>query len=145
MNDRDHRRLKVCFVIPSLAGGGAERVAVQVLNALSDQRWDRSMYLFEGGGPYVADVSSSIRLEIAAASSRPARWRALRRFIRRARPDVVVAFLSYLSVRGGRRRQSHLRDRHANVGVPDRRGLSMVASVAAAVVYDRHAHRLRGG
>ena len=98
MNDRDHRRLKVCFVIPSLAGGGAERVAVQVLNALSDQRWDRSMYLFEGGGPYVADVSSSIRLEIAAASSRPARWRALRRFIRRARPDVVVAFLSYLSV-----------------------------------------------
>jgi glycosyltransferase involved in cell wall biosynthesis len=27
-----------------------------------------------------------------------ARWRALRRFVRRARPDVVVAFLSYLSV-----------------------------------------------
>ena len=98
MNDRDHRRLKVCFVIPSLAGGGAERVAVQVLNALNAERWDRSMYLFEGGGPYVADVSPSIRLEVSAASSRLARWRALRRFVRRARPDVIVAFLSYLSV-----------------------------------------------
>jgi hypothetical protein len=98
MSDRDDRRLKVCFIIPSLAGGGAERVAVQVLNALSDERWDRSMYLFEGGGPYVADLSPSIRLEVSAASSRLARWRALRGFVRRARPDVIVAFLSYLSV-----------------------------------------------
>ena len=42
MNDRDHRRLKVCFVIPSLAGGGAERVAVQVLNALSVRSAERA-------------------------------------------------------------------------------------------------------
>src|SRR5207244_2042128 len=57
-----------------------------------------SMYLFEEGGPYVADVSPSIRLEVSGASSRLAQWRALRRFVRRERPDVIVAFLSYLSV-----------------------------------------------
>jgi glycosyltransferase involved in cell wall biosynthesis len=95
------RRLKVCFVVPSLAGGGAERVAVQVLNALDATRWDRSMFLFERSGPYLADLSPSIRLEAPAGTASPgrlARWNALRRFIRRARPDVIVAFLSYLSV-----------------------------------------------
>src|SRR5205823_14412843 len=90
MNHDDRRRLKVCFVIPSLAGGGAERVAVQILNALDHERWDRSMFLFEATGPFVADVLPAIRLESAAAGSRLARWRALRRFIRRTRPDVIV-------------------------------------------------------
>jgi len=95
------RRLRVCFVVPSLAGGGAERVAVQVLNALDAARWDRSMFLFERSGPYLADVSPSIRLEGPAPSApvgRLGRWNALRQFIRRTRPDVIVAFLSYLSV-----------------------------------------------
>src|SRR5262245_15867511 len=101
MNPSGDRRLRVCFVVPSLAGGGAERVAVQVLNALDGGRWDRSMFLFERSGPYLADVSPSIRLEAAtdaAAGGRVRRWRALRRFIRRTRPDVIVVFLSYLSV-----------------------------------------------
>jgi len=39
-------RSKICFVLPSLNGGGAERAAVQILNALDPAAWDRSMYLF---------------------------------------------------------------------------------------------------
>jgi glycosyltransferase involved in cell wall biosynthesis len=98
MSAADTARLKVCFVVPSLAGGGAERVAVEVLNALDSTRWDRSMFLFDRSGPYLADVSPSIQLEAAPTpSSRFSRWTALRRFIRRMRPDVIVAFLSYLS------------------------------------------------
>jgi len=90
-------RQRVCFVIPSLAGGGAERVAVQVLNALDRSRWDRSLFLFERVGPFLADLSPDITLESADVTSRIGQWRALRRFIRKARPDVVVAFLSYWS------------------------------------------------
>jgi glycosyltransferase involved in cell wall biosynthesis len=90
-------RQSVCFVIPSLAGGGAERVAVQVLNALDRSRWDRALFLFERVGPFLADVSPDITLESADVTSRIGQWRALRRFIRKAKPDVVVAFLSYWS------------------------------------------------
>jgi glycosyltransferase involved in cell wall biosynthesis len=98
MSERQGRPLKVTFAIPSLAGGGAERVAVQVLNALDGERWDRSIFLFERTGPYLADLSPSIRVHAPAAASRLGRWRALRRFIRSERPHVIVAFLSYLSV-----------------------------------------------
>jgi glycosyltransferase involved in cell wall biosynthesis len=99
MSDVAGRRLKVCFVLPSLAGGGAERAAVLILNALDDERWDRWMYLFAREGPYVSEVASKIQVaDSTATRSRVGRWRALRRFVRRVRPDVVVAFLSYVSV-----------------------------------------------
>ena len=90
---------KVCFVLPSLAGGGAERAAVQILNALDDERWDRSMYLFAREGPYLADVSPSIASP-AAAAGRRGRAVAARCGGSSAttRPDVVVSFLSYFTV-----------------------------------------------
>src|SRR3989442_7386321 len=91
-------RHKVCFVLPSLSGGGAERAAVEILNALDANRWDRSMYLFRRDGPYLAHVSPSVHLAAGSRSSHVQRWRELRRFIGTLRPDVVVSFLSYFSV-----------------------------------------------
>ena len=92
------RRRKICFVLPSLAGGGAERAAVHILNALDDQHWDRSMYLFDRVGPYLDEVSPDIHLSAGTDQSRLGRWQALRRFIRETRPEIVVSFLSYFSV-----------------------------------------------
>ena len=92
------RRSKICFVLPSLAGGGAERAAVHILNALDGQQWDRSMYLFDRVGPYLDEVSPEIRLSSGTDQSRFGRWQALRRFIRDTRPEIVVSFLSYFSV-----------------------------------------------
>ena len=38
---------RICFVLPSLNGGGAERAAVHILNELAPaSQWDRSMFLF---------------------------------------------------------------------------------------------------
>ena len=99
MSEHGQPRRKVCFVLPSLAGGGAERAAVQVLNALDGDalgsvdvsvRAQRAV----SRGPVAARFSSWRR----TTASRLGRWRALRRFVRRSRPDVIVAFLSYLSV-----------------------------------------------
>jgi len=57
------------------------------------------MYLFERSGPYLSDVDPAIEIASAAdGASRPARWSALRRYVRRRRPDIVVSFLSYFSV-----------------------------------------------
>ena len=89
---------RVCFVLPSLAGGGAERVAVQVLSALDPTRWDRSMYLFRREGPYLEELPDTVRLASATSESRAGRLLELRRFIRETRPNLVVSFLSYFTV-----------------------------------------------
>ena len=91
-------RRTICFALPSLAGGGAERAAVQILNGLDTDRWDRWLFLFRREGPYLADVASSIQIAGAGNESRFGRWNALRRFTRTVRPDVVVSFLSYFTV-----------------------------------------------
>jgi glycosyltransferase involved in cell wall biosynthesis len=91
-------RRKVCFVLPSLAGGGAERVAVEILNALDPAAWDRSMYLFAKEGPYLEQVADGVHLAGGQSASRFARWRELRRFIASTQPDVVMVFLSYFTV-----------------------------------------------
>jgi glycosyltransferase involved in cell wall biosynthesis len=88
---------RVCFVLPSLAGGGAERVAVTVLNGLDGTAWERSLYLFKREGPYLADVAPGI--EVASGDSEAGgRVSLLRRFFQRTNPDVIVTFLSYVSV-----------------------------------------------
>src|SRR5215210_838939 len=91
-------RRKVCFVLPSLNGGGAERAAVQILNGLDPTHWDRSMFLFAREGPYLADLDAAIAISAADARSRSGRWLALRAFVGRERPEIVMAFLSYFSV-----------------------------------------------
>ena len=88
---------KLCFVLPSLAGGGAERVAVDILNALDPAQWDRSMYLFRREGPYLDALDRSIRLTAGTGGSPVARWLDLRRYLRAERPRLVVSFLSYFS------------------------------------------------
>lgn len=88
---------KVCFVLPSLAGGGAERVAVEILNGLDASAWDRSMYLFSREGPYLSEVAGDVQLASGNSSSRLGRWRELRRFIAATQPDVVMVFLSYFT------------------------------------------------
>ena len=94
---RSHARSRVCFVLPSLNGGGAERAAVQVLNGLDASYWERSMFLFERSGPYLNDVDPAIDLHSAPRPARTARWRALRAFVQRVQPHVVMAFLSFAS------------------------------------------------
>lgn len=71
---------------------------MHILNALDDAAWDKSMYLFTKEGPYLPEVSATIRVTGGAVASRLGRWLALRAFIRATRPDIVVSFLSYFTV-----------------------------------------------
>jgi len=91
-------KMHVCFVLPSLNGGGAERAAVKILNGLDPARFRRSMYVFRREGRYLADVSSEIDLVSASRDDRWSRIAELRRYVRTATPDIVVCFLSYFSV-----------------------------------------------
>jgi len=88
--------MKICFVVPSLTSGGAERVAVTVLSALDPSRHERVLYLFSGErGVYFDRVAPDVRVVIAAQRSWPGRLWELARFLRSTRPDVVMPFLSY--------------------------------------------------
>ena len=82
-------------MVPSLAGGGAERVAVTVLSALDPAKFERVLYLFSGDGVYFDRVAPGVEVVTARGGSWLARLQELTRFLRARRPDVVMPFLSY--------------------------------------------------
>jgi glycosyltransferase involved in cell wall biosynthesis len=85
----------VLFVIPSLADGGAERVAVTVLSALDAKVHERTLYLFSREGVYFDRIARDVKVVIASRTSRVGRLFEFIGFLREARPDVVMPFLSY--------------------------------------------------
>ena len=88
--------MKICFIIPTLSGGGAERVAVTVLGALDGARHERMLYLFSGAdGAYFDRIAPGIRVVIAQRRSWAGRLWELAAFLRSTRPDIVMPFLSY--------------------------------------------------
>ncbi len=105
--------LRVLLLLSSLHGGGAERVAVQLLDGLDPARCDVRMGLLRAAGPYLAGADAA-RIVVApdgarrfdfdgtnAALYRPGRLlgtaftapRAFRAMIAEFRPDVVLSFL----------------------------------------------------
>ena len=88
--------MKICFVIPTLSSGGAERVAVTVLSALDARRHERMLYLFsDTDGVYFERIAKDVRVVVATEGTWIGRLVELTRFFRTSRPDVVMPFLSY--------------------------------------------------
>jgi glycosyltransferase involved in cell wall biosynthesis len=86
--------VKICFVIPTLTSGGAERVAVTVLSALD--RHERVLYLFsDKDAVYLDRVAPGIRIVVATQAGWLGRMREFAAFLREFNPDIVMPFLSY--------------------------------------------------
>ncbi|MGO3742382.1 glycosyltransferase family 4 protein [Kerstersia sp.] len=99
--------MKILFLLSSMHGGGAERVAATLANAWTSRGDDVVlMPTYSGRGECVYEVSGSVRMVWLAdqrgAGSGPLRGLrrlcALRRFIRREKPDVIVSFLTNVNV-----------------------------------------------
>jgi glycosyltransferase involved in cell wall biosynthesis len=111
-------RTRVMLLLSSLNGGGAERVAVHLLNRCDPGIVDVRMGLFNKAGPFVADADPT-RLDVAPIAPklltfeghnssfyRPDRLAAaiglaplnIRRMIEAHRPHVVMSFLKGMSL-----------------------------------------------
>ena len=53
---------RILFVLPSFAGGGAERVIIALANSLDRQIYTPSMVVLEGNGPLASDVDDDIEV-----------------------------------------------------------------------------------
>lgn len=91
--------LKVLFVVPKLAGGGAERVVVTLLGALDRQRVQPSIAVMDHSqvAPGFAAPADVPVFELGTARLRHA-LPALLKLIWRERPDVVLSTLDHLNI-----------------------------------------------
>ncbi len=96
--------MKLLFLVSSLEGGGAERVAVLLCNAFAERGYAVCLmptYSGRGGCSYPPDDTVEVDHladHVNGATGRLARLRALRRKIRGMRPDAIVSFLPHVNV-----------------------------------------------
>jgi len=90
--------LRVLYLIPTLAGGGAERVVIEHLRRLPRDRFSPELALYHEGGPLRAHVPADVPVHCVSATwfpRTPTRRRLLRRLIDERRIDVVSSHIGH--------------------------------------------------
>lgn len=83
--------------LQDLAGGGAERVAVALLNGLAAEH-DVTLLMARREGPYLDDLSPRIRIVATGVSSTAGSIPFLAAWLRKKRPDVLLTHLTHVNV-----------------------------------------------
>jgi glycosyltransferase involved in cell wall biosynthesis len=89
----DKGKRRVLFIVPSLIGGGAERVIVHLVNNLDRERYAPMLALGRVDGPYLKELREDVLVHDLGAERARRAIGAVVKAVRTLRPDVVVSTL----------------------------------------------------
>ena len=84
--------------LPSLSGGGAERVTLNLAQGFADKGYDVDLVLAQAKGPYLTAVTEPIQIVDLKASRALSSLPALTRYLQRAKPVALLSALDYANV-----------------------------------------------
>lgn len=89
---------KVLFVLPSLRGGGAERVIVTLLNHFDRRKFELHLALVEKEGAYLKNVPFDVPVyDLAAGRVRNA-FKPLLKLIKQLKPDTIFSTQGHMNL-----------------------------------------------
>jgi len=91
-------RRKILFLIPSLAGGGAERVFSLLLAHLDRSRFELHLGLLQAEGPFLPEVPPDVTIHKLHVSRVRYALPALLKLVWRLKPHTVLSTLSHLNL-----------------------------------------------
>ncbi len=92
------KHTKILFILPSLSGGGAERVVTTIVTHLDRERFEPCMVLLEKSGPYLSLIPDDIPIiDLQVSRVRYALLKIVGT-IRKERPDIVFSTLGHLNL-----------------------------------------------
>lgn len=92
------RAVRLAFFIPSLCGGGAERVMVTLANAVAARGYHVDLVLASAEGPYLTDVSERVRVVDLKVGRVLRGLLPLTYYLRSQRPAVMISAMNYVNV-----------------------------------------------
>jgi glycosyltransferase involved in cell wall biosynthesis len=94
----DAGRRKILFVLPSLRGGGTERVMTILLRHLDRSRFEPHLALLDKAGPYLAEIPADVPVDDLKVSRVRYALPRILRVVRRLRPHAVLSALCELNL-----------------------------------------------
>jgi glycosyltransferase involved in cell wall biosynthesis len=92
--------ISVVIFLPSLEGGGAERVGLNLAIAFAQQGFDVEIVLQNAIGQYLSQVPNGLRVVDLQVSGPRSNLQSLAGYLKRRRPDVLLAMLDNWNVAG---------------------------------------------
>ncbi|BCX11979.1 MAG: glycosyl transferase [Thermosynechococcus sp.] len=84
---------RISIFLPSLAGGGAERVMVTLANGFAARGYTTDLVVVMAEGPYLKDVAPTVHIVDFKASLRESLW-PLMRYLQREQPVAMLSALT---------------------------------------------------
>lgn len=97
----ENRKNKILFFIPSLEGGGAQKVMADIINGLDKDKFEFVLAVCNKQGPYVASLRHDLKIYDLEKKNK---WEfihlmmRLRKVIGEFKPDIIVSFLFYSNI-----------------------------------------------
>lgn len=89
---------KVALYIPSLNGGGAERVMLTLANGLAERGLKVNLVLNKVEGPYLKDASSKVNIVNLNTSRVIHGIVPLAKYLNKEKPDVILSAMNYVNI-----------------------------------------------
>ena len=89
---------RVAFILPSFAGGGAERVVLQLIAGLDRARFHPELVVLSGDGPFKSRLRDDVPLTDLGIPRLRSALPALLRTIRKQAPAAVVSTFGYVNL-----------------------------------------------
>lgn len=98
MTSGDVAGAPVAFYLPSLAGGGAERIMMNLAAGFAERGFRVDLVLANAEGPYLAQVPMSVHVIDLKGPTVLRSLRPLAAYLRRERPSVLLAALNHANL-----------------------------------------------
>lgn len=92
------RKCRIAIFVPSLNGGGTERVMVSLANEFSTRGYDVDLVLAKAQGPYLMDVSSNVHVIDLKAGRIIKALIPLVRYLKRKKPTAMLAAMTHTNI-----------------------------------------------
>ncbi len=94
----DDPQERLAIFVPSMLGGGAERIALNLARGISERGYVVDLVLAEAQGPYLAELPESVRVVDLKASRTLKSLPGLVRYLRRERPQAMLSVLAHANL-----------------------------------------------
>lgn len=89
---------KICIFLPSLRGGGAERVTLILANGMAEKGYNVDLVLAKAEGPYLHDVSIKVNIVDLGKTRMLSSLFPFIKYLKRSKPDSILSVMNHVNI-----------------------------------------------